>query len=344
MQNSAIKKIGIVLLKTLPLISFIIPMILLYMLFPASFETTWKGRTYYLLFLWIVMLEIIMNWDDLKEGTVFKKTPRTLVYVLALAAPTIYVTIANFGGLNTAILNLVEQYGMTSPWADWMPLSTEYLVFAALFAIITVLGYGVKGLNVLLLSTAFLGVLGFVYTLDNFYPYGQFTPFQIIVPTTATLAAGVLTMMGYNTYLTSSPQGMPVLYANTSTPPIHEWGAQIAWPCAGVDSLLIYTITVLLFLRKSAISWKAKLVYFIVGAAVTYSINIMRIVAIFVIGVSNGWPDAQAFHDFYGQMYSIIWIVTYPLIIIGTQALWERFRGKEQQQTATSMHSFTKSI
>jgi len=334
MQKNATKKIGIVLLKTLPLISFIVPMILLYMLFPASFETTWKGRTYYLLFLWIVMLEVIMNWNDLKEGTVFKKTPRTFVYVLALAAPTIYVVIANFDGLNTAILNTAAQYGMTPPWADWMPLSTEYLVFAALFAIITVLGYGAKGLNALLLSTTFLGVLGFVYTLDNLYPYGQFTPFQIIVPTTATFAAGVLNMMGYSTILASGSQGMPVLIVNNG------WGAQIAWPCAGVDSLLIYTITVLLFLRKSVFSWKARLIYFLFGAAVTYSINIMRIVAIFIIGVNNGSTSASAFHDFYGQMYSIMWIVTYPLIIIATQALWERLQAKHQQQTATSMRSF----
>ncbi len=328
MQNNVTKRVKIVLLKTFPLISFIIPMILLYLLFPASFETTWKGRTYYLLFLWVVMLEVILNWNDLTEGTVFKKTPRTLVYVLALVAPTVYVVIANFGGLNTAILNLVEQYGMILPWADCMPLSTEYLVFALLFAIIAVLGYGVKGLNAFLLSTAFLGVLGVVYTLDNVYPYGEFTPFQIVVPTTATLAAGVLNMMGYNTILRSGSQGMPTLIANDST---GAWGAQIAWPCAGVDSLLIYTITVLLFLRKSAFPWKTRLVYFVVGAAVTYSINIMRIVAIFVIGVSSGNAGAYAFHDYYGQLYSIIWIVTYPLIMIGTQTLWEKLRVKEKQ-------------
>jgi hypothetical protein len=62
------------------------------------------------------------------------------------------------------------------------------------------------------------------------------------------LAANVLNLMGYRTQLLGLTNGMPTLAV---------WGSkggfaafQAAWPCSGVDSLLIYTVTILLFLKK----------------------------------------------------------------------------------------------
>jgi exosortase/archaeosortase family protein len=81
----------------------------------------------------------------------------------------------------------------------------------------------------------------------------------------------------------------------------------------------------LLFLKKSDIPRLHKAIYFAVGAAVTYFINILRIVTLFLLGLSGG--DVWTFHDYYGQFYSAIWIMTYPLIIIGSQALWSKYKG-----------------
>jgi exosortase/archaeosortase family protein len=66
-------------------------------------------------------------------------------------------------------------------------------------------------------------------------------------------------------------------------------------------------------------SWKVRVTYFAIGATVTYFLNILRIVTIFVISINGG--DITQFHNYYGQLYSITWIVSYPLIIMGTQAL-----------------------
>jgi len=112
---------------------------------------------------------------------------------------------------------------------------------------------------------------------------------------------------------------MPVLIAWDSqgrySPPF-----AIGWPCSGVESLLIYSVTILLFLQKSVIPWKHRIIYFVIGGIVTYFINILRIVTIFVIAINGG--DVWTFHDYYGQLYSITWIISYPLIIIGSRALW----------------------
>jgi thaumarchaeosortase len=319
-ERQTLKRAFSILIASLPLVSFIIPLAILYSLDPNSFEATWKGRTYYLFFVWLLSLELILNWDELRTKKIWGiRSARTIAFVAALSTPTVYVVVANFFGLNAAILGLAEQNGIRSPWLEVVPLSTEYLVFAGLFALIVMLGYGIKGLKNFAISTFFLGIIGGIYTIDNFYPQGTFTPFQIVVPTTATLASKVLNLMGYSTFLQRPVNGMPYLAAWNAK---GAYAASIAWPCAGVESLLIYAVTILLFLRKFPISRIAKIIYFVIGATITYVINIMRIATIYVIGINNGYDSAMAFHNYYGQLYSIAWIVSYPLIIIGTRTLW----------------------
>jgi len=79
----------------------------------------------------------------------------------------------------------------------------------------------------------------------------------------------------------------------------------IAWSCSSVESFLLYTITILLFLKKTTIPWKQKAIYLIIGAVVTYFINILRIVTIFVIAINNGLDAAWVFHNNYGLLYSV---------------------------------------
>jgi exosortase/archaeosortase family protein len=176
--------------------------------------------------------------------------------------------------------------------------------------------------------------------IDNLVPGGNFTPFQIIVPTTARLAAWVLNQMGYHTVL-SFNGNVPQLYATNING--NRWGAGIDWPCSGVESLIIYAIVILLFLKKSTISRRQRAGYFAVGAVITYFINIFRIVTFYVIGTQK-YPNYDALnkaiflhHDYYGPLYSIIWITSYPLIIIGTRLLWEKIRSKNVVQNNLSL-------
>jgi len=331
-----------ILIKLLPLFAFIVPFLILYFYqdiahppypyyyrsYTNTFEVTWKGRTFYIFFLWLVSLEMISSWDRLQLSKVDKlRSIRTVAFILAVLLPTIYVVVSNYCGLNRTIVDWTYANGI-NPGCDWMPLSTEYLVLAALFTSIIFLEYGVEGLKNISLSPAFLAVIGIIYTIDNVYQHGSFTPFQILVPATATLAANVLNLMGYQTKWVGQSLGTPVLAAWNS-----EGAASfgIAWPCSGIESLLIYTITILLFLKNTDIPWKQRIIYFLVGAVVTFFINVMRIATIFVIAIDTGMHSLQTqrFHDYYGQLYSITWIVLYPLIIIATRALWTKLKTRK---------------
>jgi exosortase/archaeosortase family protein len=326
-----------------PLLAFVIPMLILYYLDPGSFEKTWKGRTYYLFFLWLVSLEIILGWEVLQTSKLGKlNSVRTLVFGIALALPTIYVIIANFYGLNTEIVNWSLHQGIGQGVSDWwaktMPLPVEYLVFAVTFLAINLIMYGKKGLAEFSISTSLIVIMGSLYLIDNFYIYGQFTPFQLVVPTTTWLSAQVLNLMGYVTQISAinvPPYGwLPNLTALDPKNPARWAHFEIGWPCAGVESLLIYSVTILLFLKKSNIRLWQKGICFLIGAVVTYFINVLRIVTIFVIAMNNGMssPQVWQFHDYYGQLYSMTWIISYPLIIIGARALWSRIRNKRQAE------------
>jgi exosortase/archaeosortase family protein len=320
--------------KLLLLASFAVPFIWLYFLDGLSFELMWKGRTFQLFFIWLIGLELILDWETLRATKLNKLfSPRTVAFTLALVLPTLYVAASYYGGLNGAITNWATQSSIQ--WADSMPLSTEYLVFALLFCLIIWLSAGIKGLKAFFVPTFFLVLVGILYTIDNVFPYGQFTPFQIFVPTTTALAAAFLNMMGYSTsisYEQSNLQGnMPILTAtNLQTGASSTF--QIAWPCAGIESFLIFTVIILLFLKRMPLSWKSKLGYFIFGAAVTYIINSLRIVNIFLIDMSGG--NIDMFHFYYGPLFAMAWIVSYPVIILLSQKVWKKIRKTKQPTQA----------
>ncbi len=321
------------LIKILPLFAFVAPLALLYILNPvelyggsvqASLELMWKGRTFQLFFIWLIALEFILGWETVQTKINLQNKARTLLFAVALLLPTLYVVFEYYLGLNSAIANWSMQNGVT--WANSMPLALEYLAFSVLFLLTIFVSFGKKGLTSFVLPALFVALVGVLYTIDNVFPYGEFTPFQLLVPTTASLAAGVLGFMGYS--------AVPGIDTLTGMPTLDVSGAlgtakfAIAWPCAGIESLLIFTAVALLFLKRMPISWKAKIGFFTVGAAVTYFINVLRIVTIFTIGMQFGVDSDQVhmFHFYYGPLYAMAWIICYPLIILAGTTAWRKIR------------------
>jgi len=331
-----IKQHSDAIIKLMPLLAFAVPLALLYILNPwdpylnlnaqDSFQLMWKGRTFQLFFIWLIALEFILSWETIKSKVSKKNNAILFAVGVASVLPTVYVVLENYFGLNKIIANAALQNGVA--FYNSMPLAIEYLVFAGLFCLTVFLYFGKRGLAGFALPAIFLGIVGVLYTIDNVFPYGAFTPFQLLVPTTAMLAAKTLGLMGYGTVL-GTENGMPTLQA---TGPLGSAKFAIAWPCAGIESLLIFTAVSLLFLQRMPISWKAKTGFFAVGAGITYFINILRIDTIFTIGMQYGVDSnqVQMFHFYYGPLYSIAWIVSYPIIILLSLGLWRKIKSEKQ--------------
>jgi thaumarchaeosortase len=251
-----------------------------------------------------------------------------LVTIIAFCLPTIYIIISNYCGLNATIVDWAVLNGIEDAW--FMPLSIEHLVLAGLFTLAILLQHGVNGLRNMVISPVFLVTIGILFMIDNIWKYGKFTPLQILVPVTATLAANVLGLMGYGTrmiFIENEEYGsLPILSVMNSQGKNASFA--IAWPCSGIESLLIYTLMILLFLKNSMIPLKHRILYFVFGAVVTFFINVFRIGTIFVIALDTGANSIQVhrFHDYYGWLFSLTWIVLYPLIVIVSRDLWKKMK------------------
>jgi len=323
--------------------SFITPILMLFILDPNSFNYTWKGRTLYLFFLWLLFLELILDWEKFAQKNLASLEKSRIVVIGVMASiPIVYVIGVNFLGLDQMLIEMGKQILTFGHFSldnlRYWPLSLEYLVFTIFFTATIWFAYEVDGLKQFSISLCLLGAIGTIYMIDTFYPYGAFTPFQAFVPFTASSAAQVLNWMGYKTsFLPYQVQGTPVLYVSGSSGSV---GFGIGWPCAGVQSLFIYTCVILLFLKKSAIPLIQKIIYFIIGAIGTYTVNILRIVSIYIIAINQGNSAAQVFHDYYGELYSITWIIVYLIIIILSRTIPAKLsmlKVKLQKQTIPSV-------
>ena len=319
----------------MPLIAFTIPLALLYILNSpdmylgsmspqASFESMWKGRTFQLFFVWLIALEFILDWEVLKLKINLQNKTRTLLYAMFMVLPIVYVLFEAYLGLNSTITNWATQGNIT--FAAWMPLAIEYIAFSVLLVLAVGVSFGKKGVSGFALPALFAAIVGVLYAIDNMFPYGEFTPFQMLVPTTTRFAAGVLSLMG-NSVISGVEiaTGMPTLEVTGS---LGTAKFAIAWPCAGIESLLIFTAVSLLFLKRLNLSWKTKVGFFALGASVTYFINVLRIATIFTLGMQFGETSIQVqdFHFNYGPLIAMIWIIAYPLIIIGSASAWKKIR------------------
>jgi thaumarchaeosortase len=326
------------ILKLLPVAAFAVPLLWLYGLEPVSFEAMWKGRTFQLFFIWLIALELILGAETLDKTKLQRlASARTAAFTASLALPTLYVAASYYWGLNVAIADWAAQ--MNIAWASSMPLSTEYLAFAAMFCAIMLLAFGFKGLKAFVLPAFFLIMVGAIYTIDNVFPYGQFTPFQIFVPTTTTLAAAILNLMGYTTSITYFENTPTLTAADPNS--LASASFSIAWPCAGIESFLIFTVVILLFLKRIPISVKSKIGLFACGALVTYFINSLRIVNIFLAGMTYGENSIQVqdIHFYYGPLYAMTWIVVYPLLILAVHSLWRKHKKTKPKPSVTAGQS-----
>lgn len=300
--------------------SFILPTLILYSLNPKSFETVWIGRAPLLFFSWLFLLELILGWKKLLNGRIRWTWFRIVAVIVAAAAPTIYVISTSFLGLDHSVWWLGKLLGAPDPWPHWH-ISLEYLLFTAFLTASVLLTYGIEGLKRFSISLFFLGATGFFYTLDTFYPFGTVHTrvLQAFAPVTASSVVRVLNWMGYEAQLAPYKyMGMPVLFS-PRLPPL-----AIGWPCAGVHSLFIYTFVILFFLRDAEFSLERKIIYVAVGAIGTFIINVLRIVTICIIGINVGREAMNMFHNYYGELFFIAWIIAYPLTIIYGRKIWAK--------------------
>jgi len=289
------------------------------------FELTWKGRMFLLVFLWILLVESVIDWKKLMEEKPESRSVMLASIVCALV-PTVYVLATSFFGFDLTVLRIGQEvFGIRSvtsanePWdflhLQW-PISCEYIVFAVFFISAVMLAYRTKGLKSLSISLTLLGGIGVAYMFDTIYPFGIFRPLQAFALPTAAVAAALFDLLGYTVRLV-----FPVYSVESYLPGLTVTAGErtasvtIAWACAGVQSLLLYLVIILVFFKKADISAFRKLAYFMIGLFGTFFVNVLRVFSILVVMLDYGKEAGEIFHNTYGEIYSVIWILLFILLI-----------------------------
>ena len=301
-------------LDVLFFVFFSVPVLLLYISVPSTFQITWKGRVPYVIFIWLTLLEIFLSKRKLQKFNVIAelKQPslRFLLGLVALFVPTAF-TVWQFmmGGIDSVIL-LGRLLGATFPELDW-PIAFESMIFAFFFILSVWLLQNLDGLKRFKVSLFFIGAIATFFMEDTFYHWGAIF-LQLFVPAIASTAALFLNMLGYTTITTVYADGYLLAIRKMGGYPVN---LLVYWPCAGVHSLIIYTFVILLLFSNLEISSKRKIIYSVVGAFGTFMANILRIVSIGTIGVNTGPEASRLFHEYYGELFFVVWIVAYLIAV-----------------------------
>jgi thaumarchaeosortase len=248
--------------------------------------------------------------------------------LIILAMPTVFILAISFSGLHDAIIELGKMLGVPyvtfGTWfidVSW-PISFEYLIFTTLFTVNLLVIYGVENLKRFLISTFFMWSTTSFFILNTFAPYGTIIVLQAFVPVTTNLVAHILNVFGFQTAVSAVSNGRGPGMLLSIIGEGSTYTAIVYWPSAGIQSLIIYTGIMLLFIKDTRYSLRRKVTYFVIGALGTFIVNICRIVTIMIIGLRIGRLEASVFHDYYGELFFIAWMAIYlisvsygPLII-----------------------------
>jgi thaumarchaeosortase len=148
------------------------------------------------------------------------------------------------------------------------------------------------------------------YLLDAFFPYGQIGPLQFWANF---IVAGVgllsrlfgLPIYGFQNYLTI--EGTKGFYR-----------LAVYWPSVGVQSMIIYSLVMIVVAAKLQAPLVRKLVYMVVGVCGTIFLNVLRIFTIAYYGYAYATSGQQldAFHNSIGEILFPIWIAIYLVIVL----------------------------
>lgn len=324
---------------------FTVPVLISYMLEPTSFEYVSPGRATYLIFVWLLFLEIILAWDKPLKNPPALRGVREFAAHTCLLCPSLYVILTLALGFKDQIVEIGRILGVPyTEYGSWFlevawPVSLEVFLYVCFFLLSVWLLYGSSGVRRFSISGFFLGASSIFNMLGQvFFPAGSLQAVQSFVPVTVAASTWLLNLLGYRT-LTAPVQGGSFLSVAGNS---GSANFLVYWPSAGIQSLVIYSFTILLFLRDARIPYWRKGAYFAVGTVGTFFVNVLRIVSICLLAVNVGMDVGRMFHDYYGELYFIAWMVVYLLVIFFTESFLGRRNPKIRVESETSSSTFEK--
>lgn len=312
------------LVLTLVLIS---PIIFTIVAYPDSFGLAWnEGRGGFLFAMAFIAAELV--------GLSLPVSKTRLYVVFGLAALTIsYFVLLQFGLRD--FIKAAAPAANVSLVDSWIWMWDSVVMSAFVFSSLLVL-FGRKWHKIAPAGAIFLAGAAAFLAADAFFPYDTLGPLQFIVPIYLQIDQGVVNFIDHNVMNIgpadpSSPANPASARGNVlALNGLHgPFALQVFWPSAGVDSMIIFTLVMLAFLLKIEVPRNKKIMYFVIGAFGTASVNVVRItsLSLYALIVTTNVSEWEAFHSVAGMIMFLPWLGVYLAIVMFTES---RIRRKMQ--------------
>ena len=293
----------------------IAPIIFTMIVYPDTFKLSWNvGRGGFLFAMVFIAAELI--------GSNQRINSKKLYLIIGLLSLTIGYFIAIEDkihlGLKESITAAAPIYNVQIK-ESWT-LMWDFIVMALYVSACLFILYGKKGYKIAPAGLVFLSGIVVILSLDAFFPEDSLGPLQYIVPIYLQIDQTIIRFID-GSVLDLGPDDSLVIARNNMLTLNGLQGPMnltVFWPSAGVHSMIIYTLVMLIFLLKIEIPLRRKLIYFLIGTIGTAAINIVRIISLslFALIVSADYIEWQPFHSIAGEIMFIPWLFIYVYSVI----------------------------
>ena len=289
-----------------------IPVLFLFLIAPQTFELSWagfgklgRGGLFFVLF--------FLGFDllDFPKTRIEWTQERGIATVLAVGVAVLYFVEVGLGReLTEAIYGVGRALGASGDFSNSFLMAADYVADGIYLTLLTVVLFSPATIKRVVTPIVFsVGMLVF-YLLDAFFPYGSLGPLQFwanfVVAGVALLARLFsLPIDGFTNHLNISG--------------VHGYFRLVVyWPSVGVQSILIYSVVMVVMAAKLQAPRVRKLIYMLIGIAGTVFLNVVRIFSIAYYGYAyaTSGQELDAFHNAVGEVLFPIWIVVFLVLII----------------------------
>lgn len=317
-----------------------VPILCLFLIAPQTFELSWagfgklgRGGLFFVLF--FLFLDLLDFQKGKAKWTLRQKASAAIIVAMAasyfvevglsqaayskvsvdalttaIGQGRLNLTLVWGNGLVNLIYAVARVLGANGEYSNSFLMATDYVADSLYIAVLGAFLFGVGAIRRIITPIVFSAGMLVFYLLDAFFPYGSLGPLQFwanfIVSGVTFLAKLVgLPIYGYTNHLT-------ILGLHGS------YNLVVYWPSVGVQSILIYSVVMVVIAAKFQAPIMRKVLYAAIGVIGTVLLNVLRIFSIAYYGYlyATSGQQLEGFHDVIGEVLFPIWIVAFLVLMI----------------------------
>jgi thaumarchaeosortase len=289
------------------LVPFAIPIAALFLIDSNNFILGWnEGAGGGLVFAFVFLT---MEWYDARRSLDFRLDARKLLGIAASVSIIVAYFVAVYAfGQTSLVAKFGAKFGYisTPQILSWTRM-WDYIIYALFILSVVAFSFGVFKIKYFSTPLVFLSGMAFILLLDATFPYGSMESLQVLMQPILAATVFLLRAVGVRVDLVGFDS-------------LAVWGHKgflfinMYWQCAGILSMTIYLLVIIILMVKLDTTVTRKLVFATLGAIGTFLVNIIRIFLIIYYGAFID-VNLKMFHESIGEVLFTVWIVIYLLTI-----------------------------